>query len=239
MLREYRRKAVQPGFRKGKVPADLIRRLYWADITGDVARELIGDSYPAALERGALEPVSEPAFEIVTLEEDQPFTYVAKFEVRPRVEPAGYAGIEVAGETVEVKDEEVARLLEEIRQSHATVKKVEDGRGLREGDVAVITFEGKAGGVPLPGGSGKDVPVTLGSGGFPPGFEDNLIGATAGQTREFTIRLPEQFSDAALAGKEALFTVTVSEVRERILPALDDEFAKDVGEYQGIEDLRA
>jgi trigger factor len=109
---------------------------------------------------------------------------------------------------------------------------------LRDGDVAIITFEGTAGGTPIPGGSGKDFPVTLGSSTFPPGFEDNLIGAAVGETREFTIRLPEQFGDAALAGKEALFTATVSEVRERILPALDDEFAKDVGEYQGLEDLK-
>jgi trigger factor len=93
--------------------------------------------------------------------------------------------------------------------------------------------------VSLPGGSGKDFPVTLGSNTFPPGFEDNLIGAKAGETREFTVRLPEQFSDQALAGKDALFTVTVSEVRERILPALDDEFAKDVGDYQGLGDLKA
>lgn len=238
MLKEYRRKAVQPGFRKGKVPADVVRRLYWGDITADVARELIGDSFEDALGKAALDPVSEPGFEIVTLEEDQPFAYVAKFEVKPKVELAGYAGLEVAGESVEVKEEEVDRLIEEIRQSHATVKKVEEPRGLREGDVAVITFEGKAAGAPLPGGSGKDFPVTLGSGTFPPGFEDNLIGAVAGETREFTVRLPEQFSDAALAGKDALFTVSVGEVRERILPALDDEFAKDVGEYQGIADLR-
>ncbi|HWR97169.1 MAG TPA: trigger factor family protein, partial [Candidatus Methanoperedens sp.] len=91
LLREYRRKAVQPGFRKGKVPVDVIRRLYWGDITGDVARALIGDSFDAALGQAALAPVSEPEFEIVTLEETQPFTYRAKFEVRPRVEPAGYA----------------------------------------------------------------------------------------------------------------------------------------------------
>jgi trigger factor len=239
MLREYRRKAVQPGFRKGKVPADLVRRLYWGDITSDVARDLIGDSFAAALGQAALDPVSEPAFEIVTLEEDKPFTYVAKIEVKPRIELAAYTGIEVAGETVEVTDEEVARLIEEVREGHATVKKLEEERGLREGDVAVITFEGKAAGAPLPGGAGKDFPVTLGSGTFPPGFEDNLIGAKAGETREFTVRLPDQFSDKALAGKDALFTVSVSEVRERILPALDDEFAKDVGEYQGIEDLRA
>ncbi|HEY6001007.1 MAG TPA: trigger factor [bacterium] len=239
MLREYRRKAVQPGFRKGKVPADIIRRLYWGDITSDVARALIGESYPAALDKVGLDPVAEPEFEILTLEEDQPFTYKATVEVKPRFEPAGYTGIEVPGESVEVADEEVGRLIEEIRQSHATVKKIEEARGLRDGDVAVISFEGTAGGAAIPGGSGKDFPVTLGGGSFPPGFEDNLIGATAGETREFTIKLPEQFSDPALAGKEALFTVTVSEVRERILPALDDEFAKDVGEYQGLEDLRA
>ena len=238
VLRDYRRKAVQPGFRKGKVPADVIRTLYWGDVTADVARGLIGDTFEAAVGKVAVEPIAEPEFEITTLEEHQPFTYVAKVEVRPRFEPAGYVGIEVAGETIEVKDEELERLLEEVRQSHATVKKVEEARGLRDGDVAVITFEGTAGGAPIPGGSGKDFPVTLGSSTFPPGFEDNLIGATAGETREFTIRLPEQFGDAALAGKEALFTVTVSEVRERILPALDDEFAKDVGEYQGLEDLK-
>src|SRR5512133_1185739 len=118
-------------------------------------------------------------------------------------------------------------MLEEVRQGHATVKKVEEARGLREGDVAVISFEGTAGGAPVPGGSGKDFPLLLGEGAFPPGFEDNIIGAQAGETREFTVRLPEEFSDKAFAGKEALFTVTVGEVRERILPALDDEFAKD------------
>lgn len=238
MLKEYRRKAVQPGFRKGKVPADVIRRLYWGDVTADVARGLIGESFETALGNAALEPVSEPQFEIVKLEEGQPFTYVATFEVRPRFEPAGYAGIEVAGESVEVRDEEIERTLEEIRQSHATVRKVEEPRGLREGDVAVIVFEGTAGGAPLPGGSGKDFPLLLGGGGFPPGFEDNLIGARAGETREFTLRLPDEFSDRAFAGKDALFTVTVGEVRERILPALDDEFAKDVGDYPGIAQLR-
>jgi len=237
-VKEYRRKAVQPGFRKGKVPEDVIRRLYWGDVTADVARGLIGDTFAAAVGKVALEPVSEPEFEIQTLEERQPFTYVAKCEVRPRFELSGYDGLEIAGETIEVKEEELARLLEEVRQSHATVKKVEEPRGLRDGDVAVITFEGTAAGVAIPGGSGKDFPVTLGSNTFPPGFEDNVIGAVAGETREFTIRLPEQFGDAALAGKEALFTVTVVEVRERILPALDDEFAKDVGEYQNLEDLK-
>jgi trigger factor len=239
VLKDYRRKAVQPGFRKGKVPGDLIRRLYWGDVTADVARGLIGDTFEAAVAKAAIEPVSEPEFEIKNLEEQQPFSYVAKCEVRPRFELAGYAGIAVAGESIEVGEGEVERLLEEVRQSHATVKKVEEARGLRDGDVAVITFEGTAAGASLPGGSGKDFPVTLGSNTFPPGFEDNLIGAKAGETREFTVRLPEQFGDQALAGKDALFTVTVSEVRERILPALDDEFAKDVGEYQGLEDLKA
>ena len=195
VLRDYRRKAVQPGFRKGKVPADVIRKLYWGDVTADVARGLIGDTFEAAVGKVAIEPIAEPEFEIQSLEEHLPFTYVAKVEVRPRFEPAGYDGIEVAGETIEVKDEELERLLEEVRQSHATVKKVEEARGLRDGDVAVITFEGTAGGAPIPGGSGKDFPVTLGSSTFPPGFEDNLIGATAGETREFTIRLPEQFGD--------------------------------------------
>jgi trigger factor len=239
VLKDYRRKAVQPGFRKGKVPEDLIRRLYWGDVTADVARGLIGDSFEAAVGKAGIDPVSEPEFEIKNLEELQPFVYIAKCEVKPRFELAGYTGIEVAGESIEVGEGEVERLLEEVRQSHATVKKVEEARGLRDGDVAVITFEGTAAGTPLPGGSGKDFPVTLGSNTFPPGFEDNLIGAKAGETREFTVRLPEQFSDQALAGKEALFTVTVSEVRERILPALDDEFAKDVGDYQGLEDLKA
>lgn len=238
MVREYRRKAALPGFRKGKVPADMIRRMYWGDVTADVARGLIGDTFDAAVGKLALAPVSEPQFEIRTLEEQQPFVYAARFEVRPDFEPAGYEGIEVGGETIQVAEEELARLLEEVRQSHATVRKLEEERGLREGDVALVTFEGTVAGAPLPGGSGKDFPVTIGSNSFPPGFEDNLIGAKAQETREFALRLPENFGDAALAGKEALFTVTVSEVRERILPALDDEFAKDVGDYQRLEELK-
>lgn len=238
MLRDYRRKMVLPGFRKGKVPAEVIRRLHWGDVTADVARGLIGDSFDGALGQAGLTPVSEPQFEILNLEERQPFTYGAKFEVRPRFEVLGYTGIEAAGETIEVKDDEVGRLLEEIRQSHAVVRKVEEPRGLREGDVAVVTFAGTAAGAPIPGGSGQDFPVTLGSNTFPPGFEDNLIGAVAGETREFSVRLPEQFSEKDLAGKDALFTVSVSEVRERILPVVDDEFAKDVGDYQGLAELR-
>jgi trigger factor len=237
-LREYRRKAVMPGFRRGKVPADVVQRMYAGDIATDVARALVSSSFDPALAKVALEAASEPEFEILTLEEGQPFVFTAKFELRPHVEPKDYLGIEVSGESVDVKDEEVDHIIEELRVGHATVRKAEGDRGVRDGDVAVITFEGKVEGAPVPGGAGQDFPLVVGSNAFPPGFEDNLIGAKAGEEREFTIRLPEQFGEAALAGKEALFRVTVSEVRERILPELDDAFAKDVGDYQGLADLR-
>jgi len=190
LLKDYRRKAVLPGFRKGKVPAEMVRRLYAGDITADVARALISANFAPALEREGLDPVSEPEFEIVTLEEGKPFVFRSSFEVRPRFELAEYTGVEIDGETVEVKEEDVERLLEELRISHATVRKVEEARGVRDGDVALIEFEGRVEGAPVPNGSGKDFPLVIGSNAFPPGFEDNLIGALPGERREFMVRLP-------------------------------------------------
>jgi trigger factor len=238
-VREFRGKLALPGFRKGKVPKDMIRRMYWGDITSDVARALIPDAFERAIGQVAVEPVSEPDFQIVLLEEGKPFTFTAKFEVRPRFEVQDYVGLAVDGESVEVTDEEVARLLEEVRTSHAKVQKLEEARGVRDGDVVVITFASTVEGREVPGGAGQDYPLTIGSDSFPKGFEDNLIGAVAGEAREFTVALPEGFAEASMAGKEALFKVTVAEIRERILPALDDEFAKDVGDYAGLEDLKA
>jgi len=237
-LREYRRRLALPGFRKGKVPADVVRKMYAGDIASDVARGLLGEAFEAAATREGLVPVSEPQFEIQDLGEGRPFTFTAAFEVLPKVEPRDYLGIAVPGESPEVAEEEVGRLLEEIREGHATVRTLEEARGVREGDVAVISFEGKVAGEPIPNGSGTDFPLVIGSGSFPPGFEDNLIGAVAGERREFTLRLPEEFRDKELAGRDALFVVTVQELRERVLPELDDAFAKDVGDYAGLADLR-
>jgi trigger factor len=239
VVKDYRRRVAMPGFRKGKVPADVVRRLYAGDITGDVARALVTDAFEAAVRRESLVPVSEPEFEIVTLAEGKDLTFTAAFEILPKVEPRDYLGLEIPAESAEVAAEEVARLIEEIRETHATVRTLEEARGVREGDVAVITFEGTVAGEPIPSGSGKDFPLVIGSGSFPPGFEDNLIGAVAGERREFTLHLPEDFGAKELAGRDALFIVTVQELRERVLPELDDAFAKDVGDYAGIDDLRA
>lgn len=238
-VRDFRRKLVLPGFRPGKVPKDILRRRYWGDVTAEVARALIPGSFERALGQVGVHPVSEPAFEIVSLEEGKPFSFSAKFEVMPRFEVRDYVGLEIDGEAVQVQDEEVERLLEELRTSHAKVKKLEEARGVCEGDMAIISFESWVEGQAVPGGAGKDYPLLIGSGGLPQGFEDNLIGAVAGEEREFTVRLPEGFTEAALAGKDALFKVTIGEIRERILPPLDDEFAKDVGDYRGLEDLKS
>jgi trigger factor len=236
--REYRRQAALPGFRKGKVPMDVIEKRFREDVTEDVTRKILPDSYEQALKEADLKPIGEPKVGGLEIAEGKPMTYTAEFEILPTFEVKDYMGIEVEGQEVDVREEEVSGILEEMRAGQATVTKVEESRGLRTGDVAMIDFEGMAEGAAIPGGSAKDFPLTIGSDTFLPGFEDSVIGAEAGEEREFFLKLPEDFQEEALAGKEASFKVKVKEVLERVLPELDDAFAKDVGDHESLDALK-
>jgi len=236
--REYRRQAALPGFRKGKVPMDVIEKRFREDVTEDVTRKILPDSYEQALKEADLKPIGEPKVGDLEIAAGKPMTYTAEFEILPTFEVKDYRGLEVEGQEVDVKEEEVSGILEEMRVGQATVTKVEENRGLRTGDVAMIDFEGVAEGAAIPGGSAKDFPLTIGSDTFLPGFEDSVIGAEAGEEREFFLKLPEDFQEETLAGKEASFKVKVKEILERVLPELDDAFAKDVGDHESLDALK-
>ncbi len=236
--REYRKQARVPGFRKGKVPQSMIENLFKGDVVQDVTRRILPESYEQALAQTGLKPVSEPEVGDLEVERGRPLAYTAEFEVLPAFEVGDYLGLPVEGKDLEVTDQEVDALLEEIRAGQATLRKLEENRGLRTGDVAMIDFEGRTEGQPIPGGSSKDFPLTIGSDTILPGFEDSLIGAKSGEEREFFLKLPEDFQEAELAGKEAAFKVKVNEIRERVLPPLDDDFAKDVGDYLSLDALK-
>jgi trigger factor len=238
-LKEYQRHAALPGFRKGKAPREMVESRFRDDINQDVTRKILPDSYEKALGEAELMPIGDPEVSELKVEPGQPVSYVAEFEIFPRFEVENYLGIELEKPVFEVKDEEVDGLLEEMRAGQATVKQVAEERGLRTGDVAMIDFEGVSDGKPIPGGSAKDFPLTIGSETFLPGFEESLVGARAGEEREFFLKLPEDFQEKDLAGKEASFKATVKEIRERVLPELDDDFAKDVGDYGTLEELKA
>jgi len=236
--REYRKQAVLPGFRRGKVPMDVIENRFREDVTNDVTRSIFPESYEQALKQEELQPISEPEVEKFAVEEGKPLTYTAAFEVLPEFEVKDYLGIEIESPPVEVLEEEIDSVIEDMRGSGATVSKISEERGIRDGDMAMIDFEGMAEGKPVPGGSAKDFPLTIGSNTFLPGFEDSLIGAAAGEEREFYLKLPDEFQEADLAGKEASFKVKVREIRERVLPELDDEFAKDAGDFKSFQELK-
>lgn len=239
-FKEYRRQAVIPGFRKGKAPMNVIESRFRDDVTEEVSRRIVPDSYKKSLDESGLKPISEPnVSDLGAVEEGKPLTYTAEFEILPEFEVKDYLGLDIESPEFDVKDEEVDSILEEMRGGQATVSKIAEARGLRTGDVAMIDFEGITDGQPIPGGSAKDFPLTVGSDTFLPGFEDALIGAAPGEEREFFLALPDDFQEASLAGKEAKFKVSLKEIRERVLPELDDDFAKDVGDYENLEALKA
>jgi trigger factor len=234
----YRRDLRLPGFRRGKVPKDVIERLHLNDVTQDVLRRVVPESYERALGQVGLKPVSDPNVGDLHVERGQALVYTAEFEIRPSFEPRDYLGVEIENPETEVKEEEVETILEEMRRGQATLVKVEEDRGLQTEDIAMIDFEGRVEGEPIPEGSGQDFALVIGNNTFPPGFDDSLIGAKAGEEREFFIKLPEDFRAAELAGKEAVFSTRVKEIRTHVLPALDDDFARDVGEYKNLEELK-
>jgi trigger factor len=218
---------------------NVIESRFREDVTEEVSRRIVPESYQTALDESGLKPISEPNVnDLGAVEEGKPLTYTAEFEILPEFEVKDYLGLEIERPDFEVKDEEVDSILEEMRGGQATVSKIAEARGLRTGDVAMIDFEGITDGDPIPGGSAKDFPLTIGSDTFLPGFEDALIGAAPGEEREFFLALPDDFQEATLAGKEAQFKVSLKEIRERVLPDLDDDFAKDVGDYENLAALK-
>lgn len=227
-----------PGFRKGKVPRKILEMRVGKPALLDEAFEIIApEAYGQALNEQKLEPVSQPEIDVVTLEEDKPLVFKATVTVKPDVTLGDYKGLKITKTVAAVTDEQVAAELENMRNRQAKMVVVEDA-ALENNDFAIIDFEGFIDGVAFEGGEGKSYPLQLGSGSFIPGFEEQLIGAKAGEEREVKVTFPAEYHAADLAGKEAVFKVKVQDVKRKELPELDDDFAKDVSEFATVEELK-
>ena len=236
--RKIVKKVSIPGFRKGKAPRMILERYLGKQALYDEAVEIIiPEAYISAVEDTGIEPVSQPELEVVQLEEGKPLVFKAKVVVKPEVNLGQYLGLEVVNPGTEVTDEEVQQEMERLRNRHAKLSTLEEG-AVEKGDLISIDFEGKIDGIPFEGGTASDYSLEIGSGSFIPGFEDQIVGMNINETRDLNVTFPQDYGKEDLAGKDAVFTVTVKSIKRKELAALDDEFAKDVSEFDTLEELR-
>ncbi len=228
-----------PGFRKGKVPRAMIEKMYGAGIFyEDAANALIPQAYSDAVAESKLDVVSQPEISVSQIEKGKPFIFTAEVAVKPEVTLGEYKGLEVPKSDLTVTDEEVDAELQKEREKNGRTITVED-RGAEMGDKVTIDFEGSIDGEPFEGGSGKDYPLTLGSNTFIPGFEEQLTGAKPEDVVDVNVTFPEDYNAEELKGKAAVFKCTVHKIEAKELPELDDDFAKDVSEFDTLDEYKA
>ncbi|MCQ4673197.1 trigger factor [Lactonifactor longoviformis] len=227
-----------PGFRKGKAPRVMIEKMYGAGIFyEDAANALIPEAYSKAVEESELDVVSQPEIDVTQLEKGKPFIFTAEVAVKPEVTLGDYKGLEVEKADLEVKEEEIEAELKKEQENNSRTIDVDD-RTVENGDITTIDFDGSVDGVPFEGGKGEDYPLTIGSGAFIPGFEEQLVGAELGKEMEVNVTFPEDYHAEELKGKAAVFKCTVKSIKVKELPELDDEFAKDVSEFDTLEEYK-
>lgn len=227
-----------PGFRKGKVPRQMVEKMYGKEVFyEDAANELIPDAYDKALDECEEDIVSSPKIEVVQIEAGKPFIFTATVAIKPEVKLGKYKGVKVDKIDTEVTDEEIDAEINKERENNARTIAVED-RPVKDGDMTKLDFEGFVDGEAFEGGKGEDYPLTIGSGAFIPGFEEQLVGAEIGKEVEVKVTFPEDYQAENLQGKEAVFKCTVKEIKEKELPILDDEFASEVSEFETMAEYR-
>lgn len=228
-----------PGFRKGKIPRKIFENRFGVEsLYQDAVDHVLPDAYMKAVEETEIDPVDQPNIDVDEIERGKPLVFTATVTVKPEVELGEYKGIEVKDEEVEVTDEEVDAALEELQNAQAELILKEEGT-IEDGDTVVIDFEGFLGDEPFEGGQAENHSLEIGSGQFIPGFEEKLVGKGTGE-HSIDITFPEEYHAEELAGKDATFKVTVHEMKEKEIPALDDEFAKDVDdEVETLDELKA
>jgi trigger factor len=238
--RSLAREMRMPGFRKGKAPPALvIQRVGFAAVLEEAIREALPEWYERALLGSGIAPVGDPSVEVVSTPEAEGEPLAFKFEigVRPKAELGEYKGLEVGRAEPEPPEELVDREVERIREGFAKLEPVE--RAAAEGDVLLVDFEGLLDGKAFEGGKASDYLLELGAGQLIEGFEEQLAGATGGETRSVEVTFPDDYQAEQLAGEDAVFAVEVKEVREKVLPGLDDDFASEASEFDTLEELRA
>lgn len=224
------------GFRKGKAPRSIIEKRYGDVFAEDAINDMLADGYPNALDELDIEVIDQPRMEFGKIEKDAPFTVTVTVAVYPEVEVKDYKGIELEKVDAEVTDEDVNTEIENLRKRNARMVTVD--REVKDGDHIILDYKGFVGDEQFEGGTAEGYPLVIGSGSFIPGFEDQLIDAKKDEEVEVKVTFPEEYHAEELAGKEAVFKCVVHEVKEEELPELDDEFAKDVSEYDTLEELK-
>ena len=235
-----RSKISLPGFRKGKVPRQMIEKMYGPEVFYDeAANHMISEAYGKAFDECELEIVSQPKIEVTQLEKGKSFIFTAEVAVKPEVTLGEYKGLKVDKVSTRVTQKEVDEEIEKERERNARTIDVTD-RAVQDKDIVTLDFEGFVDGEAFEGGKGENYPLTIGSGSFIPGFEEQLIGAEIDKETEVKVTFPEDYQAKELAGKDAVFKCTVHQIKAKELPELDDEFASDVSEScETLEDYRA
>lgn len=224
-----------PGFRKGKAPRNIVEKIYGADIfMEDAVNDLLPTAYEEAVKESGLEIVSRPQIDYVQVEHGQPLIVTATVAVKPEVKLGKYKGLKLDLTAPEVTEEDILAELKREQEKNATMKDVED-RPVQEGDTVTLDYAGSIDGVPFEGGTAEEQELTIGSGHFIPGFEDQMIGMEIGEERDLHVTFPEEYGAKELAGKEAVFHVKVHAISEKELPELNDEFASEVSEFETLE----
>ena len=237
--KKQKNKISLPGFRKGKVPRQMIEKMYGAEIFfDDAANEIIPKAYADAYDECELEIVSRPEINIVQIEKGKPFIFTAEVATKPEVTLGEYKGLEVDKVSTRVTQKEVEPKIEEEAEKNARTVTVED-RAVQDGDEVILDFEGFVDGEAFEGGKGENYPLTIGSGSFIPGFEEQLVGAEAEKEVEVKVTFPEDYHAEELKGKEAVFKCTVHEIKAKELPEIDDEFAAEVSEFDTLDEYKA
>ncbi len=229
------------GFRPGHAPKGILEKRYGKGVEADMLEKLIPAHYFQAAQEAGIIPVDNPKFDEGNFEikKGQPISFVAEVEVRPEIALSEYKEIEVPEEELTVSEEEVSEALEELRDVNSTLETLVEDRPSVDGDYAVIDFEGFVGGAPIQGGKAENYALNLGSGSFIPGFEEQITGMKKGDEREIKVTFPENYKNRELAGKEAAFKIKLSEIKKKVLPALDDDFAKDTRIASTLEEMKA
>ena len=237
---KQRSKISLPGFRKGKVPRQMIEKMYGPEVFYDeAANHMISEAYGKAYDECELEIASQPTIDVVQLEKGKDFIFTAEVAVKPEVKLGEYKGLKVDKVSTRVMQKEVDEEIEKERERNARTVEVTD-RAVQDKDIVTLDFEGFVDGVAFEGGKGENYPLTIGSGAFIPGFEEQLIGAEIDKETEVKVTFPEEYQAKELAGKEAVFKCTVHEIKAKELPELDDEFASEVSEEaETLEDYKA
>ena len=228
-----------PGFRKGKIPRKIFENRFGVEsLYQDAIDIVLPQAYSEAVDQTGIFPVDQPNVDVEEIEKDKEIVFTCEVTVKPEVKLGEYKGLEVEDETAAVTDEDLEQEMKSLQESQAELVLKEEGQ-IEEGNTAVIDFDGYLDGVPFEGGKAENHSLEIGSGQFIPGFEEQLVGKEPGEETEVTVTFPEDYQAEELAGKEAVFKVKIHEVKEKEVPELDDEFAKDIDEeVETIEELK-